>query len=168
MTCAAALAAAIVFLGMPLATSGSAEAAARVVRLSDENRVGKLQVVLGNSETVRISLPFSEIVVGDPEIADVNPLTDKTLYVLGRRLGTTNVTLFDENKQLVAVIDILEGVDGAVRPVDQGAFDQWPRVARRPGGQCACRREGHDHCPRFCRRPGHKFHVNRCQPAGEP
>ena len=63
-------------------------------------------MVLGNSETVRISLPFSEIVVGDPEIADVNPLTDKTLYVLGRKLGTTNVTLFDENKQLVAVIDI--------------------------------------------------------------
>jgi pilus assembly protein CpaC len=106
MTCAAALAAAIVFLGRPLAASGGAEAAARVVRLSDENRVGKLQVVLGNSETVRISLPFSEIVVGDPETADVSPLTDKTLYVLGRKLGTTNVTLFDENKQLVAVIDI--------------------------------------------------------------
>jgi pilus assembly protein CpaC len=106
MTCAAAVAAAIMFLAVPLATSGSAEAAARVVRLSDENRVGKLQVVLGNSETVRISLPFSEIVVGDPEIADVNPLTDQTLYVLGRKLGTTNVTLFDENKQLVAVIDI--------------------------------------------------------------
>ena len=106
MTCAVAVAAAIMFLAMPLAASGSAEAAARVVRLSDENRVGKLQVVLGNSETVRISLPFSEIVVGDPEIADVNPLTDQTLYVLGRKLGTTNVTLFDENKQLVAVIDI--------------------------------------------------------------
>ena len=51
-------------------------------------------------------MPFSEIVVGDPETADVNPLTDKTLYVLGRKLGTTNVTLFDGNKQIVAVIDI--------------------------------------------------------------
>ena len=78
----------------------------RVISLSSENRVGKLLVVVGNSETVRVELPFSEIVVGDPETADVNPLTDKTLYVLGRKLGTTNVTLFDGNKQIVAVIDI--------------------------------------------------------------
>ena len=106
MTCAVAVAAAIMFLAVPLAISGKAVAAARVVTLSAENRVGKLMVVLGNSETVRVSLPFSEIVVGDPETADVSPLTDKTLYILGHKLGTTNVTLFDENKQLVAVIDI--------------------------------------------------------------
>jgi len=105
-TCAGAVAAAFMFLAVPLAISGEAIAAARVVTLSAENRVGKLMVVLGNSETVRISLPFAEIVVGDPETADVNPLTDRTLYILGRKLGTTNVTLFDENKQLVAVIDI--------------------------------------------------------------
>ncbi len=61
---------------------------------------------MGTSETVRISLPFSEIVVGDPETADVNPLTDKTLYVLGRKLGLTNVALFDQDKQLVGVIDV--------------------------------------------------------------
>ena len=106
MTCAVAVAAAFMFLAVPLAVSGKAVAAARLITLSAENRVGKLMVVLGNSETVRISLPFSEIVVGDPETADVSPLTDKTLYILGRKLGTTNVTLFDENKQLVAVIDI--------------------------------------------------------------
>jgi pilus assembly protein CpaC len=104
--CAGTIAAAFMFLAVPLAISGKAVAAAQVVKLSAENRVGKLMVVLGNSETVRISLPFAEIVVGDPETADVNPLTDKTLYILGRKLGTTNVTLFDENKQLVAVIDI--------------------------------------------------------------
>ena len=97
-----------------------AAAAARIIRLSASERVGRLQVVLGKSETIRLSLPFSEIVVGDPETADVNPLTDRTLYVLGRKLGTTNVTLFDVNKQLVAVIDIevthnLEGLRQALR-----------------------------------------------------
>jgi pilus assembly protein CpaC len=53
-----------------------------------------------------VSLPFTDIVVGDPLTADVAPLTDQTLYVLGRKLGTTNVTLFDDAKRLVAVIDI--------------------------------------------------------------
>ena len=126
MKCIAILAAAILVLGVPLATSHHANAASRVVKLSGENRVGKLIVVLGNSETIRIDLPFSEIVVGDPETADVNPLTDKTLYVLGRKLGTTNVTLFDENKQLVAVIDVevthnLEGLRQALKEAMPGS-----------------------------------------------
>jgi pilus assembly protein CpaC len=104
--CVAALAAVAILFGVSLAASAIVEAAARVVQLSDESRVGKVLVVLGNSETIRIELPFSEIVVGDAETADVSALTNKTLYILGRKLGSTNVTLFDENKQLVAVIDI--------------------------------------------------------------
>lgn len=124
--CAAILAAAILVLGVPLAASHQANAGTRVVTLSGENRVGKLNVVIGNSETIRVDVPFSEIVVGDPETADVNPLTDKTLYVLGRKLGMTNVTLFDANKQLVAVIDVevthnLEGLRQALRDTVPGA-----------------------------------------------
>ena len=97
-----------------------AEAGARVVKISALQRVGHIAVVMGNSESLRVDLPFSEIVVGDPETADVNALTNKTLYVLGKKLGTTNVTLFDENKKLVAVIDIevthnLEGMRQALR-----------------------------------------------------
>lgn len=78
----------------------------KVINLTDSNRVGRLLVTMGTSETIRISIPFAEIVVGDPETADVNPLTDKTLYVLGRKLGLTNVALFDQDKQLVGVIDV--------------------------------------------------------------
>ena len=94
------------FLLFVLAADSPASAAARVVGLTDDNRVGKMLITMGESETIKIDQAFSEIVVGDPEIADVNPLTDKTLYVLGRKLGTTNVTLFDTDKQVVAVIDI--------------------------------------------------------------
>jgi pilus assembly protein CpaC len=79
---------------------------AKIIELSSTNRVGKLRVTLGTSETIRVTVQFSDIVVGDPETADVAPLTNQTLYVLGRKLGTTNVTLFDEQKRLVAVIDI--------------------------------------------------------------
>jgi pilus assembly protein CpaC len=98
---------------------GQAEAAARVVRLNSENRVGRMQVIQGTSETIKVNLAFSEIVVGDPETADVNPLTDKTLYVLGRKLGVTNIALFDADKQLVGVIDVevthdLAGLRGAL------------------------------------------------------
>ncbi len=71
-----------------------------------ENRVGSVRVALGKSETLRTSRGFVDLVVGDPETADVMPLTDETLYVLGKKIGTTNVSIYDASKQLVGVIEI--------------------------------------------------------------
>lgn len=81
-------------------------AAATLLKISSEDRVARITVVNGRSETFRLNVPFGEIVVGDPETADVNALSDRTLYVLGRKLGTTNVTVFDQEKNLLAVIDV--------------------------------------------------------------
>jgi pilus assembly protein CpaC len=97
-----------------------AEAASRVINISGGQRVGKLTVTLGQSETIRVSEAFENVVVGDPETADVAPLTDQTLYVLGRRLGSTNISLYNADKQLIAVIDIevsnnLGGLEFALR-----------------------------------------------------
>lgn len=91
-------------LGPVLAPQGVA--AATLIRISSEDRVARIKVVSGRSETFRLAVPFGEVVVGDPETADVNALSDRTLYVLGRKLGTTNVTLFDDKKELLAVIDV--------------------------------------------------------------
>ena len=99
-------AALLIAFGGGFAIMAEADASPRAIRISNDSMVGNTTVVKGKSETFRISVPFTEIVVADPETADVNPLTDRTLYVLGRKLGTTNVTLFDERKRLVAVIDI--------------------------------------------------------------
>jgi pilus assembly protein CpaC len=74
-----------------------------------ENRVGAVRVTQGKSETLRTSRSFVDLVVGDPEVADVMPLTDETLYVLGKKIGTTNVSVYDASKQLVGVIEIEVG-----------------------------------------------------------
>ncbi len=100
---------------LPLAVA----AQTTLIKLSGD-RVGRLQIVHGQSESIRVDVPFAEIVVGDPETADVNPLTDQTLYVLGRKLGLTNVALFDAQKKLVGVIDVevthdLDGLRRALR-----------------------------------------------------
>ncbi len=120
LRCAAMIAGSLLFACATTLLVNHADAGAKIIRLSDSERVGKLTVVLGRSDTIRVGMAFSEIVVGDPETADVNALTNKTLYVLGRKLGTTNVTLFDVNKKLIAVIDVqvtqdLEGMRQALR-----------------------------------------------------
>ncbi|MES0197276.1 type II and III secretion system protein family protein [Mesorhizobium sp. M0011] len=65
-----------------------------------------IKVAKGKPKTIITSAAFYQIVIGDPEIANVNPLTDKSFYVLGNNLGTTGIALFDEKKQLVGTVDI--------------------------------------------------------------
>lgn len=65
-----------------------------------------VKVAKGKPRTVRTGSAFYEIVVGDPDIANVTPLTDRSFYVLGNALGTTGIALFDENRQLVATLDV--------------------------------------------------------------
>lgn len=103
---APALALALVALPVSCLMAPGVASAATLLKISGEDRVARLKVVQGHSETFRLTVPFGEIVVGDPETADVNALSDRTLYVLGRKLGTTNVTLFDADKNLLAVVDV--------------------------------------------------------------
>ncbi|PBC04067.1 secretin [Mesorhizobium sp. WSM3860] len=65
-----------------------------------------IKVAKGKPKTIMTNAAFYQIVIGDPEIANVNPLTDKSFYVLGNNLGTTGIALFDQNKQLVGTIDV--------------------------------------------------------------
>jgi pilus assembly protein CpaC len=82
-----------------------AQAKTNVIQISSE-RTTSIKIAKGKPKTIKTNVPFYEIVIGDPEIANVNPLTDSSFYVLGNKLGTTGIALFDENKQLVGSVDI--------------------------------------------------------------
>ncbi|WP_254633732.1 type II and III secretion system protein family protein [Mesorhizobium sp. GbtcB19] len=88
-----------------LGVTASAKADNDVVYVS-ANKNASIKVAKGKPKTIMTSAAFYQIVIGDPEIANVNPLTDKSFYVLGNNLGTTGIALFDQNKQLVGTIDI--------------------------------------------------------------
>ena len=80
-----------------------AEAKGTLIRA---NGYAEVKVVKGKPKTIRSALSFEEIVVGNPDIADVQPLTDRSFYLLGSKLGTTRVALFDKNRKLVGSIDV--------------------------------------------------------------
>ncbi|WP_245318128.1 MULTISPECIES: type II and III secretion system protein family protein [unclassified Mesorhizobium] len=98
------MAAALVAGGM-LALPGLAKADNDIVYVS-ATKNASIKVAKGKPKTIVTSAAFYQIVIGDPEIANVNPLTDKSFYVLGNNLGTTGIALFDEKKQLVGTVDI--------------------------------------------------------------
>lgn len=93
---------------MPAALPGFVEPASaqRVISISAPSRTASVRVAVGKSEDVRIDAGFVDITVGDPEIADVNPLTDHSLSVLGKKIGTTRVSVYGENKKLVGIFDV--------------------------------------------------------------
>ena len=83
-----------------------AQARMRVIERSSEMKIDTVRVAQGMSENMKLDSSFADIVVGDPDIADVVPLTDKSLYILGKRLGRTSVSLYDADKQLLGTLDV--------------------------------------------------------------
>jgi pilus assembly protein CpaC len=64
------------------------------------------RVTRDKSITFALPFSFSTAVMGNLDIADVLPESDRQIYIQGKKVGTTNVTLYDQNKHLVAVIDL--------------------------------------------------------------
>jgi pilus assembly protein CpaC len=85
--------------------------AERIVQISAPTRTTSLVVSIDKSEDVRTDRSFVDVVVGNPEIADVNALTDRTLSILGKKLGTTRVSIYGEDRKLVGVFDVLVSYD---------------------------------------------------------
>jgi pilus assembly protein CpaC len=65
-------------------------------------------VVVALNKSVVLTLPsnFASAVVGSPDIADALPMDDHTLIVQAKKTGTTNISVFDETKHLIKVVDV--------------------------------------------------------------
>ncbi len=82
-----------------------------IERVDGELHAGELIVPVHQSTVLKLDVPFAELLVGNPEIADVLALTDKTIYVLGKTLGTTSLTIYGRDKKLIAIADLVVSHD---------------------------------------------------------
>lgn len=100
-------------LAASLAAVGSSPTVASPggVSVAEGLSAGQLDVPVNKSQVIRADRPYSRALIGNPEIADVLPLTSSSLYVLGKKPGTTSLTLYDRANQLIAVMDVVVGPD---------------------------------------------------------
>lgn len=77
-----------------------------LIQIEGATRTAAVVVTIGKSLDVRTDTSFVEVTVGDPEVADVNPLTDHTLSILGKKIGTTRVQVYTAEKKLVGIFDV--------------------------------------------------------------
>ena len=68
-------------------------------------------VTLYKSRTLKLRQPFASAVVGSPDLVDALPMSDRRLYIQGKKVGTTNVSVFDQSMQLIGVIDVEVALD---------------------------------------------------------
>ena len=79
---------------------GGEAQAERSIQIGQAKKTATVSVFIGKSEDVRTDSSFVELTVGDPEVADVNPLTDRSLSILGKKNGTTRVSAYAATDRL--------------------------------------------------------------------
>jgi pilus assembly protein CpaC len=100
----------LVLIGLP-GSVPPVDANGGSVALNDPTRIWRLKITINKSETVRFGRAYGDALVANTEFADVTPLTDRALYIIGKRVGQTRVTVLDKEKRLMGVIDVEIGFD---------------------------------------------------------
>jgi pilus assembly protein CpaC len=86
----------------------------QVVQISASKRSAAVRIIIGKSESLRADRNFSDVIVSDAEVADIVPLTDRSMSLLGKKIGTTRVSVYGEGKSLVGVFDVEVTYDTSV------------------------------------------------------
>lgn len=74
-------------------------------------RTAVVRVTVGKSQDVRTDRSFADIMVSDPDVAVVSPLTDHSLSILGKKIGATRITVYDRDRQPVQIFDVTVSYD---------------------------------------------------------
>ena len=81
----------------------------QVVSLSKEPQ--QVSLVVGKSTVINMPVAIKRASLADPQIADAMVLSPKQIYVTGKGYGTTNLTLWGKDGEVLAILDLDVGVD---------------------------------------------------------
>ncbi len=79
--------------------------------VSQSKDAQQLNLVVGKSTVVDMPVAIKRASLADPQIADAMVLSPKQIYVTGKGYGTTNLTLWGQDGQVLAILDLDVGVD---------------------------------------------------------
>ena len=65
-----------------------------------------LNVSMNRAVVVESDVPFAELSIANPSIADFSTLSDRTIYLLGKSPGRTTLTLLDGNGRLITNVEV--------------------------------------------------------------
>lgn len=95
----------------PAIPAGTAAAQSRAPAYGGVSRT--IAVPVNKSAAFRLDGPVGEVVVAQPEIAQIVATTDQSFYLRGKALGGTNILVYDRGRNLIEVIDVNVGQDAS-------------------------------------------------------
>ena len=87
----------------------------------ENGQTRSIMVAKDKSAAFRLFGPVGEVVVAAPEVAQIVATTDRSFYVRGKAVGSTNVLVYDPQRRLVEVIDVRVGADTSNLQADLAA-----------------------------------------------
>jgi pilus assembly protein CpaC len=66
---------------------------------------------VGKSRLVELPAPYSDVMIGDPKIADILPLNQRSIYIVGKGMGGTSLTVYGAGKRVIYTSDVLVSAD---------------------------------------------------------
>ena len=117
-----------------LALGAAQPALAQALAGSSPAGAAEVQISVGKSQVIELPAPYSDAMIADPKIADVLPLTNHSIYVVGKGLGSTALTVYGPGKRLISAANIvvsadLEGLKSRLSEVLPGERDIAVRAA---------------------------------------
>lgn len=86
-------------------------AQAESLRVVKKGTEANLNVPMNRAIVVESEVPFAELSIANPGIADISSLSDRTIYVLGKSPGLTTLTLLDGAGQLITNVEVRVAAD---------------------------------------------------------
>ncbi|UWQ22920.1 type II and III secretion system protein family protein [Jannaschia sp. W003] len=93
-------------LGAVLGAVPVAPAIAQALKLAQGQSQSALRVPLNRAIVLESEVPFAELSVANPAIADIATLSERTIYVLGKTPGRTTLTLLGVDGRLLANVEV--------------------------------------------------------------
>ncbi|WP_194285755.1 type II and III secretion system protein family protein [Alcanivorax sediminis] len=94
-----------------LVTSVASAAERYELQFSEGLQKEELTLSLGKSQMIYSPSPLDQVVIGNPAIADIKLLSSRHVLILGLKPGHTNLAFRDQNRNLVALMDVIVGYD---------------------------------------------------------
>ena len=95
----------------PLAVLLSSSVEANNIRVVKQGTLRSLNVPMNRAVVVESDVPFAELSIANPGIADISSLSDRTIYVLGKSPGLTTLTLLDAAGKLITNVNVRVAAD---------------------------------------------------------
>jgi pilus assembly protein CpaC len=76
------------------------------LRTGNVDLLTSVTLVKGKSRNFRLGVPFAVVEVADPDVADAHQVSDQQLIILGKKIGATNILVYDTKRKLIGVVDV--------------------------------------------------------------